>query len=263
MRGHSGLSGGLVFLAKELREILRTSRIYVVPGLFLFFGLTSPILTKLMPEIVKAFASQAGGVQIILPPQTGVDSFLQFFKNLTQIGVIALILTFMGSVAEERNRGTAILTLTKPVSRVAFVVAKFLAATLLLVFATAIAYGVALYYTMYLFPATPRAESLAAAVLYLVYGVFIVALTVSASAIARSQVSAAGLALAAFFAVSLLPTFGGWLATSTPGALPSFFTRVLMGTATLGQALPAISVSLAVSAGLVVLGSLAFARQEL
>ena len=48
-----------ILLRKELLESWRTYRLPIVGGLFLFVGLTSPLLAKFLPEILKA----AGGDQ--------------------------------------------------------------------------------------------------------------------------------------------------------------------------------------------------------
>jgi len=254
---------GLVLFRKEVAEILKTSRIYVIPGLFLFFGLTSPILTKLMPEIIKSIGGSAGGVQIVIPPQTGVDAFMQFLKNLTQIGILGIILTLMGTVAREKELGTAILVLTKPASRTAFVVAKAAAAGLLVTFATALSYLAALYYTVQLFPGAPAAASAGGIVAYLAYALFITAVTVAASAVTRSQVAAAGVTIAVFFLVSLLPVFGPAWTRFTPGGLPGLAGQIISGAAVLADALPAMGISLGLAVLLVAGGIAVFRRQEI
>ncbi len=254
---------GMVLFRKEVAEILKTSRIYVLPGLFLFFGLTSPILTKLLPEILKSIGGSAGGLQIIIPPPTAVDAFLQLLKNLTQIGILGIILTLMGTVAREKEHNTAVLVLTKPASRAAFVVAKAVAAALLVTFATALAYAVALYYTVQLFPDAPVAASAKGIVVYLVYALFITALTVAASAVVRSQAAAAGVTLVGFFLVSLLPAFGSAWVRWTPGGLTSWASEIIAGTALVRDALPGIGVSLAAAVVFLVIGVAVFRRQEI
>jgi len=55
------MSGLWPFLRKEALEILRTWRIWVLPGVLLFMGLSSPILASLMPELMKSVAAQQPG----------------------------------------------------------------------------------------------------------------------------------------------------------------------------------------------------------
>lgn len=253
----------MVLFRKEVAEILKTSRIYVIPGIFLFFGLTSPILTKLLPEILKSVGGSAGGIQITLPPPVAVDAFMQFLKNLTQIGILGIILTLMGTVAREKEHNTAILILTKPASRAAFVVAKAAAAALLVTFATALGYAACLYYTLQLFPDVPVAAATKGILIYLVYALFITALTVAASAVVKNGVAAAGVTLVGFFVTSILPVFGpAWLRW-TPGGLTTYAYQITAGTALVRDALPGIGVSLAAAVVFLVIGVAVFRRQEI
>src|SRR5450759_5824807 len=117
------MSGIAIFAGKEAREILRTWRIWVLPGILLFFALTGPVLAKFTPEIVGALAGdQLGGFKI--PTPTYLDAYTQWIKNLSQIALFALIITYGGIISTETKSGTAVLVLTKPVSRTAFIVAK-------------------------------------------------------------------------------------------------------------------------------------------
>ncbi len=250
----------MVLLGKELREILLTSRIYVLPGLFLFFGRTSPILTKMMPEILKSIGA---GITIVIPPPEAKDSFLQLLKNLSQIGLLAVILSNMGIVAEEKTSGTALLVLTKPASRHGFVLAKFAAQAVLVVAATALGYAVSLAYTVVLFENTPVAASMQAVSLFGVYALFILAVTVAASAASRTSLAAGGLSVLGFFVFSLLSSLGGVFAKWSPGALLSYAGNILEGRATAVSAAGAGLVAVVCAAVLLAAGMWAFSRQEL
>src|SRR5450759_639652 len=117
------MSGTAVFARKEVREILRTWRIWVLPGILLFFALTGPVLAKFTPEIVGALAGdQLSGFKI--PTPTYLDAYTQWIKNLSQIALFALIIMYGSVISSETKSGTAVLVLTKPVSRTAFVIAK-------------------------------------------------------------------------------------------------------------------------------------------
>ena len=143
--------GAGAFFRKELLEIFKTAKIYIIPLLFLLFGFTSPVITKLLPDILAGL----GEMEITLPEMSWVDAFGQFFKNLNQIGIVAVVLVFMGSVAEEKHRGTAIMVLSKPVSKAAFVLAKFGAAALLVLFSLIPAHLACYIYTKVLFGEAP------------------------------------------------------------------------------------------------------------
>ncbi|MBK8434017.1 MAG: hypothetical protein IPL28_23205 [Chloroflexi bacterium] len=71
------------------------------------------------------------GVSITVPEPTAVDAYSQLFKNLTQMGMIVLLLVFGGMLSNEIARGTLLNMLTKGLSRHAVILAKYTVALLL------------------------------------------------------------------------------------------------------------------------------------
>ena len=47
------MTGFLPLLKKELKEQLKTHKLLIVGCIFLFFGLTTPLMLKYLPEILK------------------------------------------------------------------------------------------------------------------------------------------------------------------------------------------------------------------
>ena len=87
------MNGFMVFTRKEAREILRTWRVWVLPGILLLFALTGPVLARFTPEIVGAVAgNQLGGLK--LPTPTYLDAYTQWIKNLSQVAQFALIIIY-------------------------------------------------------------------------------------------------------------------------------------------------------------------------
>ena len=111
------MTGLGAFLHKELTEIRRTWRLWVIPGMLVFFGVTSPIIAALTPALVRSMTASQPGVAIRLPPPRTLDAYAQFMKNLDQFVLIAVVIAGAGVVSGERASGTAILALTKPLSR--------------------------------------------------------------------------------------------------------------------------------------------------
>ena len=117
------MSGFWVLLRKEFREQFKTSRILIVAAVFLFFGLSTPVLTKYLPEIIKLMPS-TGDVIIQMPTPTSADSLTGYTSNMAQFGVLMAVLVAMGAIAKEVETGTAAMVLSKPVGRLAFILAK-------------------------------------------------------------------------------------------------------------------------------------------
>src|ERR1700694_239950 len=202
------MRGYAVLLAKEITEQWRTGRLPVVAVIFLLFGLASPVLAKYTPDIVKLAASS---IDIHVPTPTIKDAVAQLIKNLNQVGVLAAILLAMGSVAGEKESGTAAFVLVKPVSRFAFLAAKFsgLAVTTA---AAVLLCGLAAYlYTELLF-APLSVLGFGAACLVILLGLLeIAAVTFLGSTFVRSSISDAGIGMVALVVagvVSSLPNIG-------------------------------------------------------
>ena len=253
------MSGFAAFAGKEAREILRTWRIWVLPGILLFFALTGPVLAKLTPQLVGALAGdQLKG--LVIPTPTYHDAYTQWIKNLSQIALFALIIIYASIISSERKSGTAVLVLTKPVSRTAFVIAKavvhsaFLA--VLVVTGTLITWGV----TAAVFGQAPGSALWSSSLVWLVFGVLFIALMTLLSVLIGSAAGAAGAALGAYALVSIAAIWKP-LGTYSPAALATMPSSLAAGKDV--AVLWPVLTSLLLAAALFALASRAFRRSEL
>jgi ABC-2 type transport system permease protein len=200
-------SGFAAFFKKELREIRHTWRLWVVPGILVFVGLTTPILTALTPTILKATAKSTPGVVIKFPPAIARDSYLQFVGNLEQMVLIALVITGAALLAGERRSGTIVLVLTKPVSRTGFLIAKALSELALLVAATTLGTAICIVGTVAIFDASLIGTAVAGVALWLVFAAMVIALMLLLSTVFNGQAPAAGTGIGVYIALSVLSGF--------------------------------------------------------
>jgi ABC-2 type transport system permease protein len=246
-------------LRKELLEAWRTRRVLVVAIVFLAFGIASPFLARYLPELIKGLAG--GQIQIVIPPPTVGDAADQFLKNLGQAGILTAVLLAMGSVAVEKERGTAALVLSKPASRGAYLLAKMLAITSTLGIGLLLASIGGYAYTAFLFEALPPFGWAGMTGLLLLELVIYAALTFLGSVLTRSSVAAAAIGVGGLLVVALvsvLPTIGAY----TPGGLSAPGKAVALGTDP-GLVIGPVLVNLALLAGLFLVAWVAFRRQEL
>ena len=123
---------------KEWLELVRTKRLLIALVVLVLFGMTSPLLAKMLPEIMTMVP---GGEQftMLIPAPTINDAVVQYVKNITQFGILLALLFGMGSMANERDKGTAAMVLSKPMPRVTFLLAKLSAYAVLFTLAIVIA----------------------------------------------------------------------------------------------------------------------------
>jgi len=249
----------MVSLRKELLELWRTHRFLVTSVVLVLFGMISPLLAKLAPQLLKMVP---GGERFVamMPPPTIADAIAQYVKNINQFGILLALLTSMGTVSREKEKGTAAIILVKPLPRSIFLLSKFTALSLSFLVSLALAAVVAYYYTMILFEAPRFPSWVALNVLIWLSLLVYIGLTMLFSTIFKSQWAAAGLGLVIIFFFSAggsIPAIGKYL----PLHLISWGSALLKGSA--ASSWPALWVSLS----LILLSLLAawviFQRQEL
>jgi ABC-2 type transport system permease protein len=214
------MSGYRVLLAKELRELVRTHRLTALAAVIFLLGVGGMVALLFLPDILR-LAGETG--EFALPEQTVADALASYDGTVVQLGLVTLVLVGMGAVAREREHGAARLILAKPVSTAAYLGAKLTAYLLLGIAVVWVVGLVAWAYALAFFPQPePVAVSAEGVLAMLAAETLFIALvavvTVSASALARSQLVAALQAFVALVGLStaaVVPVVGEWL----PGAV--------------------------------------------
>lgn len=197
------MSGATVaFARKEALEILRTWRVIVLPAILLLFAITSPLLARFTPEIITSLVGdQLSGLK--LPTPTAYTAYSQWIKNVSQIGLFAIVIIYGGVISSERRTGTAVLVLTKPLSRVAFVVAKFAVHLVYLAVAVTVATLVTWLITAIAFGAAPAAAIWSSTATWFVLASMYLAMMVLFSVLIPAAAGAAGAGLAFYLALAV------------------------------------------------------------
>jgi ABC-2 type transport system permease protein len=194
-------------------------RLPIVGGLFLVVGLTSPLLARFLPEIITAAAGDQLPA-IPLPAPVAADAAAQLWKNIAQFGAFAAIVLAMGSVATERDRGTAAFVLSKTVSRGTFLGAKVAGLASVLAICIVLASVFGWVYTSILFEPLPVGGWLAFAVLAWLGLAAWAAITFLASTVTGSTAAAAGIGFGVLILLSVLsaiPNVGQFLPVGLGG----------------------------------------------
>lgn len=190
----------MAFIKKEFLEQLRTGRGLILLAVFFLLGMMSPLMAKLMPEILGSMEMQ--GIKIVLPEPTAIDAYTQFFKNFTQMGLLILLLVFGGTLSNELSRGTLINILAKGLPRHSVLLSKYIAAVSLWSFGYALAAGVNIGYTVYLFHDAEVKHLFLSLLCLWLFGCLVLALILLSSTIASG--SFGGLILTAVVIVLML-----------------------------------------------------------
>jgi len=247
-------------LTKEFREWWRTWKIIVFMAVFLITGIVSPVLAKYTPQLLKSIPNLPVGLADFIPAPTVADSVAQYIKNTEQFGVLLVILLTMGVMAQEKERGTAAMLLTKPVSRSAVILAKWLTG-MTIVLVGLLVDGLACFaYTVVLFEPLPLGAFWTLNLLLLVYMGVYLTVALLASTLARSQGIAAAVAFGGLIVLIILGSIP-YVSDYMPGQLVAWGSSlVLKGDKV---AWPALGVSAVIIAAALTIACLRFEREEI
>jgi len=254
------LRGFGAFTRKEFLETRKTWRLWVVPGVLVFLGLSTPVLAAVTPTILKMTAERQPGVVIRYPDPTSIDAYTQFMGNLIQLALLVVIITGAAAVAGERRGGTAVLVLTKPLSRTSFVWSKAIANLAVLVLATVIGTALCVLVTVALFDTAHIVALVQSVAVWLALAAMFVCLMVWLSAALDRQAAAAGAGIAVYVALFVLTGFPA-LRDWTPAGIFTANTALIKGE-DVSLARP-VAVTLVLAVVFLLLAAWSFRRKEL
>ncbi len=244
---------------KELIEQWRTYRLLILVVILLVWAMLSPLGAKYMAQIVTGLAGDQ--YANLVPAQTTIlDAIAQYVKNMPLWGILLALLLTMGSVASEKEKGTAALMLVKPLSRATFLAAKFLALGLAFLAAMALAALTGYLYTLILYGPLAWGPWLALNGLLWLEMMLTVAVTLLFSTLLRSQAAAAGLCLTGILfagAIAGFPRLGEAMPSQLTVWAASLFTPQPVAY------WPALFFSLGLIVVCLVVAWIVFERQEL
>jgi ABC-2 type transport system permease protein len=220
------MNGFKTLLFKELREQVRTFRLLIVGGVFLFFGLSSPLLLKYLPQIIKASGQDITGIP--LPVPTALEALREYSGTALQVGLLIVVLITMGAIAGERSRGTALMTLSKPVGIGAFVTAKLVAISSTFI-AGLVAGGIGAYgYSQLLFGNADLNGFVGQTLLLGLFLIFCIAVTLLFSAVFKNALAAGGISIGILITGGALTQIP-WVGRVIPNSLTSWGNQLIAG----------------------------------
>jgi ABC-2 type transport system permease protein len=217
----------LTALHKEFLEQRRTRKFLIALVVLALFGMTSPLLAKMTPQLMTMVPGGEAFVGLI-PEPTINDAVAQYIKNVTQFGILLALVFSMGAVAVEKDKGTAAMILSKPMPRGSFLLAKFSSLTLTFIIAVAVAGIAAYYYTYFLFGKLNLLNWLILNGLVILYLLVYVAITLLYSTLTRTQYVAIALSFGTMIFLGILGSLPGF-GVNLPDSLISNASLLMSG----------------------------------
>jgi ABC-2 type transport system permease protein len=219
-RGGTLLGVG-TFFRKEVREWVRGRRAIVVG----FVALASALFTTVVQYMVGDSDLHAG------PPLSMDPTYNVLVGWAGQTFAIIVLLASMSLLSAERDRGTLAWSLTLPVSPTSILLAKWLAAVVVLaVVAVAIPLTASIAVATVVYGGVPDIAAIALfAVIYLAVPAFYVALTLALSTAVKSTGGIAGIGFLVMFLPSVIGALVPVIGELSPTGMGSWAIAIATG----------------------------------
>lgn len=182
------------FIKKEFIAQLRSKKVMILALVFAFIGITNPIIAKLTPWILKIASDtlEGSGISIGEIEVTALDSWLQFFSNLSIVLIVFVVLQ-SNIFTKEYSKGTLILVLTKGFERVKVVISKLFVMIVLWTICYLICFASTYLINIFLWDNSLAKSLVFAVFIWWFFGVFVLFLITLFSCMFNSNIGVLGL----------------------------------------------------------------------
>lgn len=167
----------LAFIQKEILELYRTGKLFLMVILFVLFGVMNPAIAKLTPWIMELSAEslKESGMVLGSVKVDAMTSWTQFYKNMPMVLIVFVILS-SAVLTNEYQKGTLINMLTKGLARWKVMTAKALVLVGLWSICYWMHYGITYGYTAYFWDNAIAEHLVMGAVCPYLFGIFLIVL---------------------------------------------------------------------------------------
>ena len=252
------MSGYIAFIKKEFMENTRNFRLLIMLALFVIFGMLSPLSARFMPELISSLAPD---LQITIVEPTALDSWTQFYKNVSQMGFVVFIILFSSCLSNEYARGTLTIMLTKGLPRPAIILSKYIVAAVIMTVSYWLCFGITYGYTAYLWSNTDLQHTLFAAFSLWIIGFMYLSILIMGCVLFKQAFGGIIFLLAVTVIISLCSILPQ-AASYSPMLLMSKNVDLLSGAAAISEFTMPIIISLIITTGFLFAAIVAFNKKQ-
>ncbi|MES1041935.1 ABC transporter permease [Peribacillus simplex] len=183
------MSDFAVLAKKEFVQMVREYKVIWLPLVFIFLGITQPVVSYYLPSILEALGGSQGiTIDPSMAAQKGGEVLASTLgSQFDQLGIMIIIVSTMGVVQSDKANGMLAFILTRPVTVGSYISGKIISNYLFVAFSVALGYSVSYLYAVFLFTSVDFADLIVALLFYLLWILFIVSFTMMISTIFNSQ----------------------------------------------------------------------------
>ncbi|EUJ46501.1 ABC transporter permease [Paenilisteria rocourtiae] len=218
---------------KEQMEQWRSLKWVWLPVVFAILGMMQPLMMYYLPQIMGAVGS--GGSEqgeAIADLMGGVNAQQVMAGTLSsqfdQLGIIILIVAWMGAIISEKNNGMLAFILTRPVKAWEYILAKWCSQALLAFISLGLGYFAAYYYVFLLYGEIEMTSILAGFGVYFVWLLSIISIVLFLGIVFRSAAVVAIIGAGGVIILELVSGISGWGQMFNPAYLSANATSIIM-----------------------------------
>lgn len=205
----------------ELAEAAKEYKFIWLTLFFVILGVTQPLINNYMDVILENVGGADG---ITIDPNRPVPSSGEVLLStisgqFNQIGLIILIISFMGLIASDRNSGMQDFILTRPVAIPSYLLSKLAGHWLISMFAIAIGAAVSYGYTIFLFGSFSFSDFLLFLLMYSLWILYVISLAILISTFIKGPILIAVTTIAVSVFLILIKSFNHLVFQLSPGGV--------------------------------------------
>ena len=216
-----------ILLEKEWRENLRSYKLFWIPIVFILFGILEPVTNYFLPQILDSVGNLPEGAVIEMPVPESEQILAAVMGQYQFIGMVVLILAYMGTIAGERRSGTATLLYVRPLSYPSYFISKWITASAIGILSVWLGLMAAYYYIYLLFDQVEIVGFLQFSASYSVWILLVITIVLASSAASPNAGVAAAVSLAIVFFMQLIDGLLGAYWTFSPMKIPMYASEWL------------------------------------
>lgn len=250
-----------VLLKKEVKEYIRKHKILIILSVFILIGIISPLGTKYLGAILQQLLPS--GYEIKFRSPSEIEAYFQFFKNISQLGLIIFIFATVGIMSDEFEKKTIINILSKGINRGAVILSKFVVTSIIFLLSYTVSIMVFRYYTGIFWGNNIRiGVVIYSSILIYFYGVLNISVNIFLGTIFENKI----LTLVVCFAFNIIQMFLGifpQIARYLPVSSLSQCVYIVEGKIDIYETIPALLSTLFFTALLLITSIYLFNRKEI
>ncbi|MGG3890476.1 ABC transporter permease subunit [Metabacillus fastidiosus] len=219
-----------VLLKKECIQLIREMKIIWLPLVFIFLGMTQPVMSYYLPTILEALG---GGQGITIDPsftqQSGGEVLASTLgSQFDQLGIMIIVISIMGIIQSDKASGMLAFIMTRPVPVYSYTIGKIISNYVFIACSIGLGYIVSYFYVLYLFTNVNFGQAVLALFSYLLWVLFIITFTAMMSTILNSQAAIALISIIFLLACRMLVGLNPIIDSVNPAAMSKAAMELLI-----------------------------------